>query len=395
MTRWLKWVIFAAVGVAVVAAIAFAVRSPAVAVETGRVTRGDLKVTIEEEGKTRVRNRFVVSTPAAGLVYRVTLKEGDPVSVGAVVARVEPLPLDERSREQARARLRSAEAAERASTARVRQAKEALAQSQRDHRRADELAQRGLRSPQEREQAELAEATRARDLEAARFAATAAAFEAEAERAALLEPGQRASSGTPGIGIRSPVAGRVLRVVQESERSLPAGSPVVEVGDPAELEIVVDLLSSDAVRVSPGAPLEVEGGDGRRLRGHVRTIEPSAFTKVSALGVEEQRVNVVGDLDEAPGPLGDGYRVDARITLWDGKAVLKAPVSALFRSGVRWEAFVVEGNRARLREVEVGRRSETEAEITRGLQLGDTVILHPTDRISGGVRVRTLSPGAR
>jgi HlyD family secretion protein len=195
--------------------------------------------------------------------------------------------------------------------------------------------------------------------------------------------------------LRSPVAGRVLRIVQESERSLPAGSPVLEIGDPGELEIVVDLLSSDAVRVSPGAPIEIEGGNGRSLRGHVRTVEPAAFTKISALGVEEQRVNVVGDLDEAPGPLGDGYRVDAKITLWEGKGVLKAPAGALFRSGERWEAFVVDGSRARIREVELGHRSQTEAEITRGLRLGQTVILHPADRIADGARVRPEGPAAR
>ncbi|HWC65394.1 MAG TPA: HlyD family efflux transporter periplasmic adaptor subunit, partial [Thermoanaerobaculia bacterium] len=271
-------------------------------------------------------------------------------------------------------------------------AREALAQAQRDHRRADALAAQGLRAPGEREQAELLEATRARELDAARFAATAAAFQADAVRAVLTadEPGVR---GPGPIPIRSPAAGRVLRISQESERSVAAGTPVVEIGEPGALEIVVDLLSTDAVRVAPGMAMTVDGGEGVLRRGRVRTVEPAAFTKISALGVEEQRVNVVGDLLDPAGRLGDAYRVETAITVWRGEKVLTIPASALFRSGAGWRVFVVEGGRARGRAVDVGHRGASEVEILRGLAEGDTVVLHPGDALREGRRVRAPGSG--
>ena len=372
---------------ALVAAIAIALRPAPVPVELGSVARGDLRVTVEEEGKTRTRDRFVVSTPATGRLLRVRLEEGDAVREGDVVARLEPLPLDERARAEARARLKAAEAAQRAAEARVRQTSTSLEQARRNHERADKLAGEGLRSPEEREQAELAEASLARELDAAKFSARAATFEAEVARATLEAdlPGRPAGNV---ISLKSPVNGRVLRVLQESERSILAGSPVLEVGDPSNLEIVIDLLSTDAVRVKPGAAMTLDGGEGRILRARVRTVEPSAFTKISALGVEEQRVNVIGDLEEPPGRLGDAYRVEASITLWEGKGVLKVPASALFRRGSGWSVFVNEGGRARLRSVEVGQRNPAQAQVLGGLKDGETVVLHPSDRIEDGVRVR-------
>ena len=379
--------LLALVALVILAMIALALRPAPVTVELGRVVRGDLRVTIEEEGKTRTRDRFVVSTPATGRLLRVQLEEGDAVREGDVVARLEPLPLDERARAEARARLKAAEAAQRAAEARVKQTDNSLEQARRAHERADKLAGEGLRSPEEREQAELAEASLARELDAAKFSARAAAFEAEAARATLVAdlPGRPAGNV---ISLKSPVNGRVLRVLQESERSILAGSPVLEVGDPSNLEIVIDLLSTDAVRVKPGAAMTLDGGEGRILRARVRTVEPSAFTKISALGVEEQRVNVIGDLEEPPGRLGDSYRVESSITLWEGKGTLKVPASALFRRGTGWSAFVVEGGRARLRSVEVGQRNPIEAQVLRGLKEGEEVVLHPSDKIADGVRVR-------
>lgn len=240
-----------------------------------------------------------------------------------------------------------------------------------------------------REQAELSEETLARDLESARFAARAAIFDVEAARAALLSAGaDRRNGAAAQVVVRAPVAGRVLRVHQESERSVAAGTPLLEIGDPASLEIVLDLLSEDAVKVRPGAPALVDGGDGRQLPARIRTVEPSAFTKISALGVEEQRVNVIADFSEPPGRLGDGYRVEASIMVWEGKDVLKVPGSALFRRGSAWSVFVVEGGRARGQDVKVGHRNATEAEILKDLQPGAVVILHPNDRIGDGIRVR-------
>jgi len=380
-----KWGLLAAAALVLLAGIAYLLRPSPVPCEVGRVVRGDLRVTVEEEGKTRIRDRYVISAPAAGKLLRLGLEEGDPVKEGDVVARLEPIPLDERTRAEARARLQAAEAAKRATDARVRQVSESLEQARRNHKRADELAAQGLRSPEEREQMELSEATFAKELEASRFAARAAAYQAEAARATLLAD----QPGGAAIAMRSPVTGRVLRVVQESERSVLAGSPVLEVGDPANLEIVIDLLSTDAVNVKPGAPVEIDGGEGRKLRAHVRLVEPSAFTKISALGVEEQRVNVIGDFDEPPGRLGDAFRVEGAITFWQGKGVLKVPASALFRRGDAWSVFAVDRGRARRRDVGIGHRSAAEAEVLRGLAEGETVILHPGDRVEDGVRVRS------
>lgn len=389
MTVTGKRSLLAAAALAILVAVVLALRPGPVPAETGRVGRGDLPVTIEEEGKTRVRDRFVISAPAAGRLLRVTLQEGDPVKEGDVVVRLEPVPLDERTRAEARARLQAAEAARRAAEARVRQVAESLEQARRSHKRADELAGQGLRSPEEREQMELAEATLSKQLEAERFSARAAAYQAEVARATLLSDETELHGGSHGvIAVRSPVPGRVLRVLQESERSVPAGSPILEIGDPANLEVVIDLLSTDAVRVRPGAAMVLDGGEGRTLRAHVRMVEPSAFTKISALGVEEQRVNVIGDFDQAPSRLGDAFRVEASILLWEGKGVLKVPASALFRRGEGWAVFVVEGGRARRRNVEIGHRNAAEAEVLRGLAAGDAVVLHPSDRVRDGVRVR-------
>lgn len=385
-----KHSLFIAAALLAAGGIVLALRRPPIPVEVGRVARGRLRVTLEEEGKTRVRDRFRISTPAAGRLQRVALEEGDAVAERSVLAHLEALPLDERSRAEARARLQAAEAAHRAAEARAKQAREAFVQAQRTHSRTDELARQGLRSPEEREQAELSESTRGRELDVARHAARAAAFEAEAARAVLLadEPARKGEMASSVIAVRSPIAGRILRVFEESERSLPAGSPILEVGDPTRLEVVLDLLSTDAVRVRTGAEMSVDGGEGRILRGHVRSVEPSAFTKISALGVEEQRVNVIGDLDEASGRLGDGYRVEAEITIWDGKDVLIVPTSALFRTGDRWSAFAVVDGRASRRIVEIGHRNPLQAEVLRGLAPDESVVLHPGDRVADGARVR-------
>jgi HlyD family secretion protein len=382
----LVW-IAAALGAA--ALLSVVLRPSPVVVETASVVRGGLRVSVEAEGKTRVRDRFVLSTPVAGRLGRIELREGDVVERGAVVARLAPLPLDERARSETRARLDSAVAAEHASRARVARASRALEQAKRSHARADQLAATGTLAPDEREQAELSQSTLEKDLESARFAARAAAFEREAVRFALLAAEADSRDATAGqVAVRAPVSGRVLRILQQSERSVAAGTPVVEIGDPGSLEIVVDLLSEDAVRVQSGAVMHIESGDGRRLPARIRTIEPAAFTKVSALGVEEQRVNVIADFDDSAGRLGDGYRVEASITVWEGEGLLKIPGGALFRRGSAWGVFVLERGRARPREVQVGHRNATEAEVLRGLEAGDVLLLYPSDRIVDGTRVR-------
>ena len=356
-------------------------------VEIARAARGPMQVTVDEEGKTRVRDRYVVAAPIAGRVARIDLREGDSVGRDAEVARLYPAPLDARAREEATARVAEAEDAKRAADAAVGQARAALEQAQRSRARALELAGQNALAPEEREQAELEETTRARELESAQFRARAAAHDVEVARAALLSG---AGTATP---LRSPVCGRVLRIPERSERVVPAGAPIVEVGDCGKLEVVADLLSSDAVKVKPGDPMLIEGwGGGTTLHGRLRTVESSGFTKISALGVEEQRVTVVGDFVDSPGPLGDRYRVEIRIVTWEG-TVLKVPASALFRHGEGWSVFVLERGRARQRDVEVGHRTPFEAEILNGVKEGDVVIRNPSDRIADGVKVAARGAG--
>jgi HlyD family secretion protein len=369
-------------GAALVGLAAFTLFRPVpVPVEVAPAARRALQVTVDEEGETRVRDRYVVASPVAGRVARIALREGDAVRPGSVLARVFPAPLDPRTRDQAAARIDAADDARRAAEAGVAQARAAHEQAHRSWERARQLATQNLIAPEERERAELEETTRARELESADFRAQAAVHEVELARAALSADGQP-------IAIRSPVAGRVLRVPEPSERVVLAGTPLVEVGDPSKLEIVADLLSAEAVQVRPGAAILIEGwGGSEALRGRLRIVEPSAFTKVSALGVEEQRVNVVGDFVDPPGSLGDRYRVEIRIVVWQRDSVLTVPTSALFRRGDAWIVFVVEQGRARQRDVVVGHRTPLDVEITGGVREGDVVIRYPSDRVAEGVRV--------
>ncbi|HET9386740.1 MAG TPA: efflux RND transporter periplasmic adaptor subunit [Gemmatimonadales bacterium] len=373
----------AGLGVIAVAVVygAFALLRPEpVWVETARAVRGSLQVTVDEEGETRVRDRFVLAAPVPGRVERIRVREGDSVRRGVIVARVFPVPLDARTRNEAVARLSAAEDAQRATATGVEQAKAALDQARRERRRAQSLVAENAMATETRERTELEEELRVRDLESAEFRAQAAAHEVELARAVL------ASGGEP-IPIRSPVAGSILRVPEPSERVVAAGAPLVEVGDRAHLEIVADFLSSDAVKVPRGAPMLIEGWGGETLHGHIRLVEPSAFTKVSALGVEEQRVNVIGDLLDLPPALGDRYRVEIRVVIWSADSVLTVPASALFRTGDDWRLFVVEQGRARPRNVTVGHRTSLQAEITDGMREGEVVIRYPSDRVSDGVRV--------
>src|SRR5690242_7254346 len=343
-------------------------------VEAIRAVRGPMQVTVDEEGETRVRDRYVVAAPVAGHVARIELREGDSVTRGSEVAWLLPSPLDARTREEGAARVAQAKDAQRAADAAVAQARAALDQARRTRARALELATQNAVAPAERERAELEETTRARELESAVFRAKAAAHDVEVARAALVGG---AGTATP---LRSPVSGRVLRIPERSERVVPAGATIVEVGDCAKLEVVADLLSSDAVKVRPGDPILIAGwGGDTTLLGRLRTIESSGFTKVSALGVEEQRVTVVGDLLDPPGPLGDRFRVEVRIVIWVGKDVLRVPASALFRHGEGWSVFVLEQGRAQQRDVRVGHRTPFDVEILDGLKEGDVVIRNPSD----------------
>ncbi len=359
-----------------------------VRVEVAGVGRGPLRVTVDEEGEARAHDRFVVAAPVAGRLARVELHDGDRVSRGEVVATINPLPLDEREREEVIARVQAAESLKREADERVAHARADYEQARRERERAERLARDGLVSTQSLEEAQNAEATSANDLEAAKYNAGAAASQVKVARAGLVAIETDRDSAKRVVKLVSPVSGRVLRVIEKSERVVAAGTPLMVLGDPGKLEIVVDLLSTDAVKVKAGMPVILEGWGGEQeIRARVRVVEASAFTKVSALGIEEQRVNIVADFVDPPGPLGDGYRLEARVIIWEGEDVLKTPLSALFRHGDGWSVFIVETGVARRRDVEIGHTSQFEAEVLGGLEDGTAVIVHPSNQIEDGAQV--------
>jgi HlyD family secretion protein len=384
LTRFVYYVL----ALVVVALIVVAFLPSPTKVETARVTRGPLRVTVDEEGEARAHDRFVVAAPIAGRLTRVELHDGDTISLNQVVAVINPLPIGQRERAEITARVQSAEALKRSADEAVEHARADHEQAKRDLRRAEDLVEGGVISRQSLEQARNAESISKSELEAARFKAQAAASDVNVAKAGLIAVESGQSGASRLVTLRSPVRGRVLRVIEKSERVVTSGTPIITVGDARKLEIVVDLLSTDAVKVEPGAAMLLENWGGESpIRARVRSVEPSAFTKVSALGIEEQRANVVADFVDPPGPLGDGYRVEARIIIWEAESVLKIPSSALFRHGDGWSVFVIENGKAIRHEVEIGHTSQFEAQVLSGIEEGAAVIIHPTNQIVDGARV--------
>ena len=374
----------AAAGALIVSAAAWALVPNPIPVDAARVTRGPLEVSIAEDGMTRIRERYEVAAPVAGRLLRVEVHAGDEVRPGTPLARVEPLPLDPKQEAQLTARLESAQRAARESEALLRRARDAARRAHTEAERIGKLAAGAIVSRDALEAARTAESIAAKEQEAAHFRAEATAYDVAVAKAALGLDGAE-------IVVRSPVHGRVLQVLHESERVVAAGMPLIVVGDPASLEIVADFLTTDAVRIRPGAPARIERWGGTQpLMARVRQVEPAAFTKISALGVEEQRVNVICDLVNlvhgAAPALGDQYRVDVRVVLWSG-TVMKVPATALFTTAGQWNVFALRDGRARLQRVGTGQMSDTEAEITAGLHGNDTILVHPSDQIHDGVRV--------
>lgn len=380
--------------VAIVAVLALALRPRPVEVETARVVRGHFEASIVEEGKTRVRERYTVAAPVAGVLLRIGLKAGDAVTAGTTVASILPnlAPLlDTRARQEAEQRLGAAAAAEARTAALVIQAEATANQARVEAERSRTLVAKGAAPRSRQERDDLALTVAQRGLEAARFAHHVDEHEVELARATLIAD-DAARKGVTMWAVRSPVSGRVLRVVQDSETPVSLGAPLLEIGDPTDIEVVADFLTTDAVRIHPGDAAWIEdwGGD-KPLRGKVRVVEPRGFTKLSALGVDEQRTNVVIDIIDPPAArptLGDGYRVDARVVVATLDDAVIVPTGALFRDKDGWAVFAVENGRARRRPVEIAQRAETTAAVRQGLSPGDTVILFPTDAISDGVRVR-------
>ncbi len=369
-------------------------------VEAAAVTRGPLAVTVDEEGMTRVKNRYVISSPVAGQLQRIDWKPGAEVVAGKTVLAVLVTKgadlLDARSEAQANAQVSAASARLELASAQRSRAQAAAKMTSTDYARLQSLFKAGSASQQELDTAEMRADTVTQELRAAEFAFQVAEFELTQARAVLMR-GQSSDDTVRSepLVITAPVSGRVLRVFQESERVVPAGFPLLEIGDPTDLEARIEVLSRDGVAIAPGARASLEQWGGRvPLTARVRVVEPSAFTKISALGVEEQRVYVIVDLTDplAQRPtLGDAYRVEARIVTWEADNVLKVPAGALFQRGGGWQTYVLDGHTARLRAVKIGHGSGLETEVLDGLREGDRVIVYPGDKIADGVRVEPLS----
>jgi len=389
MKRILNTILLLLVAAVVVVLLAMWLRPTPTRVDVAAVSREAMTVTVDGEGKTRVRDRYVVAAPVAGRLRRILLRRGDAVKSGQLIAQIDPLPLsplDPRQHAEAVARVNAAEDAKREIDRMVERNKATYDQARRELERSEVLVREGYASRQELERSQTAVSTSLREYEAARSRAESAAHEVEVARAALLARNQSSTAGS--VKVHAPTDGRVLGVIEESERVIVSGAPLVEVSNPSKLEVVIELLSTDAVKVSPGAKVFIEAWGGPEvLEARVRLIEPSAFTKVSALGIEEQRVNVIADLTAPSSVLGDGYRVEARIVVWHSDSVLQVPVSALFRTGDVWSLFVVEDGRARSRQVEVGQRTPKTAEIKGGVEADEVVIVHPANEITNGTGV--------
>lgn len=389
MKRFIRRAIVGMVAVAAVFAVVIALLPKPIEADSASVRRGPLRVTVEEEGTTRCRTRYVVAAPVAGRLERVSLDEGQSVAKGQVLARMFPPPIDSRQRADAEARVSAADASLEEAEAMLDRAGAEAEQTRKSRERAEKLVEDGLISREQFEIAETAERTAAESVKAARSRVERARAEARQARTALIAAGAEIRSEP--VTLRSPATGVVLRVLEESERIVAAGTAILEIGDSSGLEVVVDVLSSDAAAIREGAEVELDGWGLGVLRGVVRRLEPAAFTKVSALGVEEQRVNVIVDFSGQPDDIGVGYRVLARIVVWEGENVLEVPTGALVRSGEDWGVFVVVAGRAELRRIEVGHRTPAEAEVLSGLAEGEQIVLHPPGEMTDGARVRAVA----
>jgi len=384
------WIVVAVIGAGFVW---LALAPKVVEVEAAAAVRAPLRVTVDEEGETRLRRRFVVSAPVPGRVLRIESRPGDVVTKGqtlAVIQPAAPMPLDARTQMTGEARVRGADAAvSRANSDRQRLAVE-LKQAEADAARAKSLLDAGYGSRDVSEQLAARVGSLREAAAAADAAIRAAEFEAAAAKAALISRGEAA--GGRAVTVTAPVAGQLLKRMQESEAVVPAGAPLVEIGTLDDLEIVTDYLSTDAVKIKPGAAVIIDrwGGEGA-LAGRVQRVEPAGFLKISALGVEEQRVNVIVDFvdsREKRTALGDGFRVEVRVVIWESADALTVPTASLFRRQGEWSVFVIDGDVLRLRTVKVGQRNEQAAQILEGVSEGERVVAYPGESLSDGARIR-------
>lgn len=393
VSRIVVWV----VGVAICSSLLiYGFMPPAVDVDLAEAIRGPLVVTVEEDGKTRVRERYIVASPLSGRLLRTSLHSGDAVVAGeSVIAIIEASDtnlLDDRARTESEARLKAAETHREQASTLIERARDAASIAVNELNRAETLAGKGALTEEMHDAVRLKYRLAAHDLRVAEFNLTIADFERDQAKAAFVRFADRPADQQPLFRheIRAPISGRVFRVFEESAIPVVPGTRLIELGDPTDLEVEIDVLSTDAVRVKPGSKVWLNhwGGDVP-LEARVRIVEPSAFTKTSALGIEEQRVWIIADIVTPPeqrNQVGDGFRVEASIVTWESSNVLKIPAGAQFRRGNDWAVYVVRQNRAQLQVIRVGRTNGVETEVIEGLTVGEQVILHPSDRVHPGVR---------
>lgn len=383
---------FVLIALVIVGIMAF--RPKPIEVETAMVTEGDLKITVQEDGKTRIREKYVVSTPVAGRLSRIELKAGDEVcnegSLIAVILPGEPAMLDARSKAQSEARVEQAQAAVKRAIASEEQVRVNFELAKSKYARAKKLIASKAISRDEYDVARSEYLSASQSTRTTAFDKEIAEYELKTAKAALLQFSGESPTSTP-FEVFAPVCGNVLRVFQESATVVGVGTPLIEMGDPQNLEIEIDVLSTDAVKIKPGANLMVEHWGGENpLKGTVRNVEPAAFTKISSLGVEEQRVNIIADFVEPTerlATLGDGYRIESRITISELSNVLRVPNSSLFRHQKKWHVFAVEGDMAVMRPVTIGLQNESHTQIAEGLNQQDEVILFPSDNITTQTKI--------
>ena len=383
------------IAIVVIGGVVMAMRPKPVIVESAAVTKGPLVVSVIEEGKTRIRHRHIISPPIAGFMRRIELRAGAPIEKGktllAVIEASTSNFLDPRTKAEAEARIKTAEAVRETRQADLARTKASLDLAEKQVERQRKLRDSGATSQQDYDIAESQAQVRQRESNAAEFALNAAASDVEVARAALLQAQAPSADQAKPIQVLAPVDGFILNVYEESARPVTPGMAIMEVGDPHDLEAEIELLSSDAVGVAPGAEVSIEQWGGEKpLRGKVSVVEPGGFTKISSLGVEEQRVKVRVDfLDPIPPghTFGDRYRVEARIVTWKGDDVLQVPTGGLFRRGNQWMAYLNESGVAKETKVTIGKNNGVSAQVLEGLQEGQQVILHPPDTVKEEVKV--------
>lgn len=390
MKKRSKFVIWTLVLLAVAASMVLAFRPKPVPVQVAMVTMGPLQQTVDEEGKTRMHDHFILGAGIAGKLRRIELHAGDAVRAGQIITWIDPTPIEPRQTAVLEARLASAQATQKQVEADIGTAQADNDQAVIDLDRTKKLFDQGVASREAYDKAVNRAAAAVKQLDSAKSRMQAAVYQvAEAHAALTTQPGAQASAP---MAVRSPIAGRVLKLLEQSERVIPSGTPIIDIGYSPRLEVVADFLTQDAVKISPSMDAMIEdwGGD-KPLRARVRMVEPGAFTKVSALGVEEQRVNVVLDFVDGPEKLADAYRVEVRVVTWKSDSVLKVPSSAVSRTGQDWAVFRVQHGHAQRAVLQLGHRGAFETEVLGGLKQGDVVIVHPSTEVDDGVSVTTGS----